>query len=85
LFIIYNCDSVWNELGLKRTSEWAAQGGFIGVGERDAKEPEPLWTDAQLGVDEVVREMKAAGPAGVVEALLEREREETARTAASAS
>ncbi|TVY87854.1 5-aminolevulinate synthase, mitochondrial [Lachnellula willkommii] len=78
-------ESVWDELGLKRTSEWAAQGGFIGVGERDVKGPEPLWTDQQLGVDEVVKEMKAGGPVGVMEALLEREREETARAVASAS
>jgi 5-aminolevulinate synthase len=49
------------------------------------KEPEPLWTDQQLGVDKVVQEMKAAGPVGVMEALLEREREETARAVASAS
>ncbi|KAF4631633.1 hypothetical protein G7Y89_g6495 [Cudoniella acicularis] len=72
-------DSVWNELGIKRTSEWAKEGGFIGVGEPDVKEPEPLWTDAQLGVDQVVKEMKATGPLGVMEALLEREREEMAR------
>lgn len=78
-------ESVWDELGLKRTSEWAAQGGFIGVGERDVKGPEPLWTDQQLGVDQVVKEMKAGGPVGVMEALLEREREETARAVASAS
>ncbi|TVY60750.1 5-aminolevulinate synthase [Lachnellula suecica] len=78
-------ESVWNELGLKRTSEWAAEGGFIGVGEKDVKEPEPLWTDQQLGVDKVVQEMKAAGPVGVMEAILEQEREDSARAVASAS
>lgn len=49
---------VWKELGLKYTSDWAAQGGFVGVGVENA-EPEPLWTDEQLGLDRVSRkEMK---------------------------
>lgn len=80
-------ESVWTELGLKRTSEWAAQGGFIGVGEKDTKEPEPLWTDKQLGVHEVVREMKAgtSGPVGVMEALLEKETKATARAVAASA
>ncbi|KAI9746668.1 MAG: mitochondrial 5-aminolevulinate synthase [Claussenomyces sp. TS43310] len=76
-------DSVWNELGIKRTSEWAAEGGFVGVGEANARPSEPLWTDQQLGVDEVVREMQAAGPVGVMEALLERETREMAKADAS--
>jgi len=42
---------VWKELGIKRTSDWAAQGGFIGVGV-DGAIPEPLWTDNQLGIKE---------------------------------
>jgi 5-aminolevulinate synthase len=69
-------DSVFTELGIKRTSEWAAEGGFIGVGESNAKPEEPLWTDKQLGVDTAVKEMKKGGPMGVMEALLERERNE---------
>jgi 5-aminolevulinate synthase len=69
-------DSVFTELGIKRTSEWAAEGGFIGVGEGNAKPEEPLWTDKQLGVDTAVKEMKKGGPMGVMEALLERERNE---------
>ena len=68
-------DSVWKELGIKRTSEWAAQGGFCGVGEE--KTVEPLWTDGQLGVEERVREIKGMNPkmprAQVVEMLLEKE------------
>lgn len=81
--LISALDSVWNELGLKRTSEWAQQGGFIGVGVEGAQPEEPLWTDKQLGVEEVVKEMKAAGPVGVIEALLEKETKETARAAAA--
>jgi 5-aminolevulinate synthase len=42
---------VWSELGIKRTSDWAAEGGFIGVGVKDAAVVEPLWSDEQLGVN----------------------------------
>ncbi|KAL3419384.1 5-aminolevulinate mitochondrial precursor [Phlyctema vagabunda] len=72
-------DSVFIELGIKRTSEWAAEGGFIGVGEANKDAVQPIWTDSQLGIDEVVKEMKAGGPVGVMEALLERETKATAR------
>ncbi|THV48035.1 hypothetical protein BGAL_0272g00140 [Botrytis galanthina] len=78
-------DSVFTELGIKRTSEWAAEGGFIGVGEAGSEAPEPLWTDQQLGVDQIVKEMKAAGPVGVMEALLERETKETAKAVSAAA
>ncbi len=43
-------DAVWTQLGIKRTSEWAALGGFVGVGEAGKGVEEPLWTDAQLGL-----------------------------------
>ncbi|KAK4169214.1 pyridoxal phosphate-dependent transferase [Cladorrhinum sp. PSN259] len=66
-------DSIWTELGIKRTSEWAAEGGFIGVGEADAAPVDPLWTNEQLGITEAVeqdnterlleREMKTAAAA----------------------
>lgn len=41
-------ESVWNRLNLKRIPDWEAQGGFVGVGVKDAVPVEPLWTDAQL-------------------------------------
>jgi len=41
-------ESVWNRLEIKRVSDWAAQGGFVGVGVQDATPVQPLWTDAQL-------------------------------------
>lgn len=41
-------EGVWNRLNLKRISDWQAQGGFVGVGVKDAEPVEPLWTDAQL-------------------------------------
>jgi len=76
-------DSVFTELGIKRTSDWAAEGGFIGVGEPGKLPEEPLWTDQQLGVDKAVREMKATSPYSVTEALLERE--EAARAVSAAA
>lgn len=48
-------DDVWTELNIKRTSDWAAQGGFIGVGELGAESVQPLWTDQQLGLKKSAR------------------------------
>jgi len=77
-------DGVWKQLGIRRTSEWAAEGGFIGVGEAGKAEATPLWTDEQLGVDTVLREVKAGqGVTGVLEAVLERERRATAGAVAA--
>jgi 5-aminolevulinate synthase len=70
-------ESVWTELGIKRTSDWAAEGGFLGVGGKEAP-VEPLWTDKQLGVEEGVKQ--GNGKVGVIQALLERE-EAAAQTA----
>ncbi|KAI0887229.1 tetrapyrrole biosynthesis, 5-aminolevulinic acid synthase [Annulohypoxylon maeteangense] len=68
-------DEIWSKLGIKRTSEWAAEGGFIGVGEAGVNVQDPLWTDEQLGIDqEVANEIKKSKPAnGFMETLLERE------------
>lgn len=78
-------ESIWTELGIKRTSEWAAEGGFIGVGEPNAAPEEPLWTDEQLGIAEAARTLLQAAEAekadnratlstaGLTERLLERE------------
>lgn len=53
-------DAVWSQLSIKRTSDWAKQGGFIGVGEGvDAKDIQPLWTDAQLGLKGHVPRMQS--------------------------
>jgi len=79
-------DAVWKQLGIKRTSEWAAEGGFIGVGEAGKEEEPPLWTDRQLGVDAVLQELKAGqGATGVLEAVLENERKATAQAVAAAA
>ncbi|KAK6210259.1 5-aminolevulinate synthase [Colletotrichum tabaci] len=79
-------DEIWTKLGIKRTSEWAAEGGFIGVGEADAALEEPLWTDNQLGIEQAAKEIKAAGKIsnGFVEALLEREAKAAGQAVSSA-
>ena len=47
-------DSVWNELGLKRTADWAKT-PTVGVGEIDAAKPVNLWTLEQLAlVDDAI-------------------------------
>ncbi|KAG5923386.1 5-aminolevulinate synthase, mitochondrial [Claviceps africana] len=65
-------DQIWTRLGIKRTSQWAAEGGFIGVGEQ-GKVEQPLWTDGQLGIEEAAKKMKANGRlnSSFTEALLE--------------
>jgi len=53
--LVQAVDAVWTQLGIKRTSEWAELGGFLGVGEVEAEggkqDGEPLWTDKQLGLE----------------------------------
>jgi 5-aminolevulinate synthase len=41
-------DNVWQTLNLKRTSDWAREGGLCGVGVN--QKVEPIWTDEQLGL-----------------------------------
>ncbi|ORY17657.1 5-aminolevulinate synthase-like protein [Clohesyomyces aquaticus] len=79
-------DSVWKQLDIKRTSTWAAEGGFIGVGEAGKEEEQPLWTDKQLEVDTVIQEMKAGKDAvGILESILEREHQATAQAVSAAA
>ncbi|KAK4569818.1 5-aminolevulinate synthase, mitochondrial [Recurvomyces mirabilis] len=78
-------ESVWNELGIKRTSDWAKEGGFIGVGVQNAEVVEPLWTDEQLGLKDFEQDLKAGqGALGALENVLEREREAVQAVAAAA-
>ncbi|KAK8213395.1 5-aminolevulinate synthase, mitochondrial [Zalaria obscura] len=79
-------DSVWNQLGIKRTSNWAAEGGFIGVGEEGKAVVEPLWTDEQLGLTSIAAEMKTGGSAlNLLEGVLDEERKEVAQAASAAA
>ncbi|KAK5052158.1 hypothetical protein LTR84_002962 [Exophiala bonariae] len=41
-------ENVWNRLEIPRVADWEAKGGFVGVGVKDAKPVEPLWTDSQI-------------------------------------
>ena len=79
-------DEIWTRLGIKRTSQWAAEGGFIGVGEQ-GKEEAPLWTDRQLGIEQAAKEIMATGRTGdsVTETLLERESQAAGQVAAVAA
>ncbi len=62
--------SVWEELGCKKTSDWARQGGFIGVGDVNGKEMEsPLWTDEQLGLTSRRQEQKLSTAQGAINEL----------------
>lgn len=44
--------SVWETFKIKYISDWALDGGMIGVGEKSLSKLKPLWTDKQLGIDE---------------------------------
>lgn len=50
--LISSLDSVFNELDLKRESDWTALGGRAGVGCPDAAPVEPVWNEAQLGLED---------------------------------
>lgn len=46
-------NAVWNDLGIKRSSDWEALGGFVGVGVEGAEaQNSPMWNETQLGVRE---------------------------------
>ncbi|KAI2794106.1 5-aminolevulinate synthase [Penicillium oxalicum] len=50
--LVQAVQAVWTDLGIKRTSDWQAQGGFVGVGVEGAEEAnQPIWKDTQLGVN----------------------------------
>jgi 5-aminolevulinate synthase len=81
--LIESLDKVWTQLGIKRTSDWAAQGGFLGVGQETFGN-EPLWTDEQLGLAQVDAELKATGndSLNILEKVLELERKQVQAVAA---
>ena len=78
-------DAVWTQLGIKRTADWAAEGGFVGVGVDHAEVEQPLWTDEQLGLSEISRELKAGGTLCAMEAVLEHETKQTAGAVSAAA
>ncbi|KAL9102237.1 MAG: hypothetical protein Q9163_002597 [Psora crenata] len=62
-------DEVWDQLGIKRTADWAREGGFAGVGVHGREDVEPLWTDQQLGLEKEVgrRQLGVAEAARCIE------------------
>ena len=78
-------DAVWNQLGIKRTADWAAAGGFVGVGVEGRHEDQALWTEEQLGMKDLRQEIKAGGALGTMEAVLERETRRTASAVCAAA
>ncbi|CAG8887373.1 unnamed protein product [Penicillium nalgiovense] len=49
--LVQAVQAVWNDLGLKRTSDWKNLGGFVGVGVEGAEAANrPIWEDTQLGL-----------------------------------
>ena len=72
--LIEAIEGVWNTLGIRRTSQWSEEGGFIGVGVEGAEDVAPLWTDQQLGVERGTAEVKTGGATiSVTKTDLERE------------
>ena len=61
---------MWTKLNIKRTADWAAQGGFVGVGVSGKTEEKPLWTDEQLGL--VGRQLDTEAVAAIGEMEVER-------------
>jgi len=70
-------EEVWEKLELKRTRDWAREGGLCGVGATDPGAVEPIWTDEQIGLkpamklDDVVVKSGRAG--SIVDDILEKE------------
>ncbi|EIW70032.1 hypothetical protein TREMEDRAFT_43654 [Tremella mesenterica DSM 1558] len=50
--LVSSLDTVFNELELKRTGDWAAIGGRAGVGMVASNPVLPIWNDKQLGLED---------------------------------
>lgn len=49
--LVQAVQAVWTDLSIKRTSDWKALGGFVGVGVEGAEVAnKPIWEDSQLGL-----------------------------------
>ncbi|PGH28428.1 5-aminolevulinate synthase, mitochondrial [[Emmonsia] crescens] len=64
--LVQALQGVWERLGIRKTSDWKAAGGFLDVGVDDDAKNRPLWNDAQLGLrkgenleEALERELKA--------------------------
>lgn len=67
-------DTVWSQLNIKRTADWAAEGGFVGVGVAGHEaNQQPLWTDEQLGLPNLTSHIKDGGAAATLDTNFGRE------------
>lgn len=57
--LIEALENVWQRLDIKRVADWEAQGGFVGVGVKDATPVEALWTDSQIAEAQTLSEPAA--------------------------
>ncbi|KAF1346469.1 delta-aminolevulinic acid synthase [Delphinella strobiligena] len=79
-------DSVFTKLNIKRTTDWTAEGGFLGVGEPVSEANQPIWTDAQLGLQDAKAALQTGRNVNEVrENVLETERKEVAQAVSAAA
>lgn len=70
-------EDVWTKLELKRTSDWALEGGLCGVGVKGAAPVAPIWTPEQLEHAPAVAnnaepiQLKAGHPGMTIDPILE--------------
>jgi 5-aminolevulinate synthase len=77
-------DCIWTQLGIKRTSDWSAESGLFGIGQNHQKINEPLWSDAQLGLQDFAVDAKASATVNILEDILGDERTEGAQAMSTA-
>ncbi|KAI0959867.1 mitochondrial 5-aminolevulinate synthase [Taiwanofungus camphoratus] len=66
--LVQALDQTFTELGIKRTSDWRAEGGRAGVGMPNAKPVQPIWTDEHVGLlDGTAPVTLKAGQKGIVD------------------
>lgn len=56
---------VWSQLGVPTISDWAAKGGRAGVGVKDARKIDSIWTDEQLGITSGGYRLRTGGNVGI--------------------
>lgn len=91
--LVQALQTVWNDLGIKRASDWEAQGGFVGVGVEGAEAAnQPIWEDAQLGLQPnetveaaVTREFQTAAAEALSQAASRMQTATPVRPAAAAA
>jgi 5-aminolevulinate synthase len=95
--LVKSVNAVFDKLNLKRTTDWVAAGGRAGVGMAKPVKVEPIWSDAELGLEDGSAPKRLAqGAKGIVRDdavkvasdrlthLIGNVRDEAATTAASA-